>query len=164
MDETSKWFEQIKSRCTLLSEAYRLQLSRLYWANLLFVVAPAVSSTAAAIVGALNPAIGLRILSVSVPAASALAGSAAVLIAVHRALKCDEYQAECLRLSQAYQSIALAAEAALSRPPDERDIQQKRLSEKIEVLAESTKAQLSTPIMRKAEAMVGVKLYEHSAV
>ncbi|WP_174483482.1 hypothetical protein [methanotrophic endosymbiont of Bathymodiolus puteoserpentis (Logatchev)] len=45
---------------------------------------------------------------------SILAGSSAVLITTHRVLKCEEYQAECLRLSGAYHSIAIDVESAIN--------------------------------------------------
>jgi hypothetical protein len=151
MDETSKRLDQMKSRETFLSEAYRLQLSRLWWANLMFVAVPAVLSAAAAVVAALKPEHGFAVFNVEVPYASAFAGTAAVLIAVHKALKCDEFQAECLRLGQAYESIAIAAGCALSRPIEERGDQQKRISDKMEGLAESAKAQLWTGIIQKTE-------------
>ena len=156
-DETSKWLDEIKSRSTLLSEAYRLQLGRLWWANLIFVVVPAVLSAAAAVVAAMKPPHGFFVFDADLPYASAFAGIAAVLIAVHKALKCDEYQAECLRLAQAYESIAIAAGYAVSRPADERQEQQKRISEKMEGLAEGAKAQLPTGIMQSAEKRLGAR-------
>src|SRR5262245_24257047 len=81
-----------------LCGAYRRQLDELWWVNLIFVVVPAVGSAAAAIVAALPNSQASTVLSI--PVASALAGGAAVLIAVHKALKCEDYQAECLLLSQ----------------------------------------------------------------
>ena len=159
MDETSEWLKRIKGHATLLYEAYRLELGRLWWANLMFVVVPAVLSTAAAIVAALKPPAGFSLGGgIDLPLASAFAGAAAVLIAVHKALKCDEYQAECVRLGQAYESIAIAAGSALARPnATERDTEQKRISEKMEVLAESAKARIPTRIIRKAQKRVGKK-------
>src|SRR5262245_22809314 len=149
MDETGKWLEEIKSRATFLSEAYRLELRRLWWANLMFVVVPAVLSTSAAIVAALSPSPNLAIFSVELPVASAFDGGEAILIAIHKALKCDEYQAECLRIGQKYESIAIAAGSALSRGKAERHTDEKRISEAVETLAEGAKAQLSTGIIRK---------------
>jgi hypothetical protein len=102
MSDSSKGLAQIKSQATILSEAYQLRLlGRLWWTNLILVVLPAAVATAAAIVAASldgNAAGKMPLVAAS------LAGAAAVLTAIHRALKCDEYQAECLRLSQAYQS------------------------------------------------------------
>jgi len=117
----------------------------------MFVAVPAVLSAAAAVVAALKPKHGLTLFDIEVPYASAFAGTAAVLIAVHKALKCDEYQAECLRLGQAYESVAIAAGYAVSRPMEERGDQQKRISDKMEGLAEGAKAQLWTGIIQKAE-------------
>src|ERR1041384_945007 len=110
MEDVNEWLEETQSRCVRLSEACRLQLGRLWWANLLFVVLPAVFSTAAAILAALHstnpaPSAGIWLL----PPVSILAGLAAILVSVHKALKCEEYQAECMRLSQRYQAVAEAA-------------------------------------------------------
>ena len=54
MDEMNNWLKDTRARCMQLSEAYRLELSRLWWANLMFVVLPAVCSTAAAIVATIE--------------------------------------------------------------------------------------------------------------
>lgn len=134
------------------SEAYRLELSRLWWANLMFVVLPAVSSTAAAIFAAIpqdriHASFGDWIL----PPASILAGLAAVLVAVHKALKCDEYQAECLRLSQRYQALAESADSALSRPVDEHVTLQQEIASELKDITEGVKARLSTRIIAKAK-------------
>jgi hypothetical protein len=126
----------------------------------MFVVVPAVLSTAAAIVAALKPEHGLFIFKVEVPFASAFAGLAAILIAVHKALKCDEYQAECLRLSQAYASIAVAAGAAPSAPEEDRVAEHKRLSGKMETLVESAQARLPTRILAKAEKRVAATSFK----
>jgi len=88
MDVTSKWLERAESRAILLSEAYKMELRRLWWANLMFVAVPAVLSTAAAIVAAVTLPSGLSIFFVDVPFASVFAGLTAVLISVHKALKC----------------------------------------------------------------------------
>ena len=141
MNEINKWLEGTKLRAIALSEAYQLQLSKLWWANLMFVVLPATFSTAAAIFAALPPE------KDSLPVASILAGGAAVLMAIHKALKCDEYQAECLRLSQAYQSLAITAESALLGPEEERALHQKRLTNELEDLSKNAKAQVSTNFM-----------------
>ena len=53
MSDINDWLQETKARSGLISEAYRLELSRLWWANLSFVVFPAVLSTAAAIFAAL---------------------------------------------------------------------------------------------------------------
>jgi hypothetical protein len=165
MTDINDWLEETKARSELISEGYRLELSKLWWANLMFVVIPAVLSTAAAIFAALpqdkagNLAIGTLVL----PLASVFAGVAAILMAVHKALKCDEYQAECLRLAQLHQSIAISAGSALSRPEGERTAHQERIAEKLEEATEGAKARLPTGIMRKAERMSGVKFHAQSA-
>jgi hypothetical protein len=154
MDQIDHWLKETKARATLFSEAYRLSLSRLWWANLMFVVTPAVFSTAAAIFAAVpnTPFKGWLL-----PPASVLAGLAAVLIAIHKALKCDEYQAECLRLSQLYQGIADATGSALSRPEDERASLQQQIAKELRQLTEGVKARLATRILSKAEMRCGTK-------
>jgi hypothetical protein len=165
MNDINDWLQEIKARSGLISEAYRLELSRLWWANLMFVVIPAVLSTAAAIFAALpREAAGkLDIGTLSLPLASVFAGTAAILMSIHKALKCDEYQAECLRLAQLHQSIAISAGWALSRPEGERTAQQERIAGKFEEVTEGAKARLATRIMRRAERMSGVKFHAQSA-
>lgn len=165
MTDINHWLQETKARSGLISEAYRLELSKLWWVNLLFVVIPAVLSTAAAIVAALPPdkAGPLEIGTLSLPLASVFAGVAAILMAVHKALKCDEYQAECLRLAQFHQSIVISAGSALSRPEDERTARQERIATELEEATKGTKARLPTSIMRRAERMSGVKFHAQSA-
>jgi hypothetical protein len=161
MKDTNDWLHATKIRAELVAEAYRLALSRLWWANLMFVVFPAVLSTAAAIFAALpqDAAGSLTLGTLSLPLASVFAGLAAILMAVHKALKCDEYQAECLRLAQVHQSIAISAGSALSRPESERAGHQQRIALKLEEVTEGAKARLATRIMRRAERVIGEKFY-----
>lgn len=165
MNGINEWLRQTEARATLVSEAYRLELSRLWWANLVFVVVPAVLSTAAAIVAALpeTKTRDFAIFSLSLPPASAFAGTAAILMAIHKALKCDEYQAECLRLAQFHQSIAISAGSALARPEGERASHQERIAKRLEELTETAKARLPTAIIRRAEGRTGTKLHDQSA-
>jgi hypothetical protein len=161
MDQISKWLEETKSRAAILSEAYRLELRRLWWANLMFVVLPAVFATAAAILAAVPEVKMIAFFGDwLLPPASILAGLAAVLVAIHKALKCDEYQAECLRLSQSYRSITESAGSALSRPEGERASHQEGIAKELKTLTESVMAQLPTGILGKAENKIGVKLYD----
>jgi hypothetical protein len=165
MSDINDWLQETKARSGLISEAYRLELSTLWWANLMFVVIPAVLSTAAAIFAALpqDTAGKLTIGTLSLPLASVFAGVAAILMAIHKALKCDEHQAECLRLAQLHQSIAISAGSALSRPEGERTAHQERIAAKLAELTEGAKARLPTRTMRRAERMSGVKFYAQSA-
>jgi hypothetical protein len=154
MCKGTTWLERTKSNAILLSEAYRLRIvGRLWWANMTFVVLPAVLSTIAAILAASSKGVihGYEFHTL----AAFCAGAAAVLIAVHKALKYDEYQAECLRLSQAYKSIAISADSALSNNPASLQA----LKDKIELLTESAKAPLPTEYIQKAENLTGLKLY-----
>lgn len=138
------WFEHTKQRSIAFSEAYRIRLDRLWWANLFFVVLPAVSSAVAAILAAKEFQYQISILCYSMPLVSFLAALAAILTTVHKSLKCEEYQAECLKLSQAYQSIAIAADAAIFGPPSEYVSQYEILSNELRKLAAEAKAQVST--------------------
>ena len=87
--------------------------------------------------------------------AACLAGIAAFLTAFHKAFKCEEYQAECLRLSQAYRSIAIQADSILSNGSSDLE----DLTSKLTALTESGKAPLPSSYIRKAEELTGYKLY-----
>jgi hypothetical protein len=154
-DHIDELANQINEQATVLSEAYRLRLlGRLWWANLSLVVLPAVLATAAAIFAASGAG---RISVISPYAAAWLAGGAAVLTAIHKALKCEEYQAECLRLGQAYQAIAIEAQAARSGPDVHRSVQE--LAKKFAGLAEGSKAPLPDTYIARAEERTGYKLH-----
>jgi hypothetical protein len=148
--------EQMKAHATILSEAYRLRLvGRLWWANLMLVVLPAACATAAAIT-----AVKAR------PYVAAwLAGGAAVLTAMHKALKCEEYQAECLRLGQAYQSIAIKVDSAISTAAaaGSKADPLADLTTEMAGLANSAKAALPDRYIREAEKRTGYTLYEPHA-
>ena len=103
MSDTDRWLEKAKARALALCSAYRRQLDGLWWLNLMFVVTPAVGTAAAAIVAALPSEPRVFLGYFWMPLASVLAGGSAVLMAVHKSLKCDEYQEECLRISQSYE-------------------------------------------------------------
>jgi hypothetical protein len=119
MSDHKAWLERTSARASGLSDAYQRKLAKLWWANLMFVVVPAVLTTAAAIFAAIPKEETFSVFGL--PAASAFAGIAAVLTAIHKALKCDDHQAECLRLSQAYQGMAIDAESAASAPQAQHD-------------------------------------------
>ena len=143
-NETKSWLDRIRSEATVFAEAYRLRLvGRLWWANLLFVVLPAVLATAAAVFAAKESGPAL----LKAPVAAWLAGGAAVLAAVHRALKCEEYQTECLRLSQAYRRIAIWADSTRS---NESEDGLKELAAEYATLTRDAKAPLPTGYLRKA--------------
>ena len=148
MEPTNDWLKATQSRCVRFAEAYRIQLDRLWWANLCFVVFPAVFSTAAAVFAAI-PEEKLSLNAWFLPPASILAGVAAILVAVHKALKCEEYQTECHRLSQRYQALSEAALAALSRP-EEADAPL-RIAQEMESLTKSARARLPTGVLKRAE-------------
>ena len=140
----SKSLEEVRRRATVRSEAYRLRLlGPLQWANLVFMVLPATLATAAAVFAAgPNNTLGAW-----------LAGASAVLTVVHKTLKCDEYQAECLRLHQRYRSIATLAESSLENEgksdPDLPSPQ--KLIAQFAELEESAAAVLPDSYIRDAE-------------
>jgi len=155
-DDAKAWLEQTRARATVLAEAHRLRLTgRLWWANLMFVVVPAVLSTGAAIFAA-RPDFTIK----SIPPASVMAGVAAILLAIHKALKCDEYQDECLRLSQRYEAVATSADSALFGPEAEHEQVRKDLTTELGELARSARAQLplSTERIQDAERKLRVTL------
>ena len=138
---------QVKREATLLAEAYRLRLvGRLWWANLAFVVLPAVFATAAAIFAASSSS-GGEVATTLAAMAAILAGLAAVLSAIHKALKCDEYQAECARLGPAYKAIAILADSAQAS----LDLaESKNVAKQFAELARSNRAPLPDEYLAKA--------------
>ena len=155
--DTREWLMFTREQATVLSEAYRLRLvGKLWWANLAFVVVPAIFGTAAAALAAAGSTstTGSR----TTLAAAFLAGAAAVLTAVHKALQCDEYQAECLRLSQAFQSVRIRTEAKLAESdPDPKAVS--KLAAEYARLTESAKAVLPNVYIQRAKDQTGYKRY-----
>ena len=152
-------FKEIEQQARVLAEAYRLRLvGRLWWANLMFVVTPTVCATAAAIFAAGGAGIGAEVSKVF---AATLAGLAAILSAVHKSLKCEEYQTECLRLGPAYDAIAARADSAQAVPEEDNPTHDelKDLTEKFATLKESAKAPLPNKYISKAEILTGYNLY-----
>lgn len=161
-DIRKQQFKELEQQARILAEAYRLRLvGRLWWANLMFVVTPAVFATAAAIFAAGGA--GVRA-DVSKALAAGLAGLAAVLSAVHKSLKCEEYQSECLRLGPAYDAIATRADSAQAIPKgnDATHDELKDLTEKFATLKESAKAPLPQKYILEAEDLTKYKLYSNT--
>ncbi len=155
MSDTDRWLERATARALALCSAYRRQLDGLWWLNLMFVVTPAVGTAAAAVVAALPDAPPVFLGSFSIPLASVLAGGSAVLMAVHKSLGCEEYQEECLRISQAYESLAVRLESARSAPEDVREAQRVLLTNKLAVLSKNVKAKLPRQHRAWAETRYG---------
>jgi hypothetical protein len=109
----SKWLNKnaIESRVT--SRAFDDRLGFFWGLNLITVLLPAVFASAAALVPLLPEASRTFL---ELPLAPALSISAALLVTLHKALKCDDFQAECRRLSQAHLAFAVAADAAVHLP------------------------------------------------
>lgn len=155
------WLARTKTCAKILSEAYRARRSGLGWGNLVTLVLPAGLSTLAAIVAAREGGPEVVLLGgLSLPLASVLAGAAAVLVAFHKVLKCDEYQEECLRLSQAYQAVAMAADSAQSLPEQELSQHRERLTNKLVLLTETAKAQVPPRYVRRAERKCRAQLQD----
>ena len=151
--DVRKQLKEIEQEARVLSEAYRIRLvGLLWWANLGFVVTPAVFATAAAIFAAGGA--GIRA-DVSNALAAVLAGLAAVLSAIHKSLKCEEYQAECLRLGPAYDGIATRAKSSQAVPEGNNPTHDelKDLTEKFATLKESAKAPLPNKYISKAKLL-----------
>ena len=150
-DARKQRFNEIEREARILAEAYRLRLvGRLWWANVAFVVLPAVCATGAAIFAA--GAAGMNA-NKSSGLAAGLAGLAAVLSAVHKSLKCEEYQNECQRLGPAYDAIAVCAETAQVSPEQEdpRFDELKNLTEKFATLKKSARAPLPDKYITNAK-------------
>jgi hypothetical protein len=158
--DTREWLMFTRQQATVLSEAYRLRLvGKLWWANVIFVVVPAVFGTAAAALAAAASSTSSGASRVTLVAAF-LAGGAAVLTAVHKALNCDDYQAECLRLSQAFQSIRIRSEAMLAEhnsKPDPKGVS--KLAAEYARLTESAKAVLPDVYIQMAKDRTGYERY-----
>jgi len=163
-DSRTRRFIDIKREATLLAEAYRLRLvGRLWWANLAFVVLPSVCAAAAAIFAAGGARMTTEATATAL--AAGLAGLAAVLSAVHKSLKCEEYQNECLRLGAAYDAIATrAGSAELSPTPDDsKSDELKDLTEKVATLKENAKAPLPDKYITKARRSIAEKKHATNA-
>jgi hypothetical protein len=162
-DARTQRFIEIEREATILAEAYRLRLvGRLWWANLAFVVFPSVCAAAAAIFAAGGAGMNEDLAKAL---AAGLAGLAAVLSAIHKSLKCEEYQNECLRLGAAYDAIvARAGSAELSPTPnDSKSDELKDLTEKLVTLKENAKAPLPDKYISKARTSIAEKKHATNA-
>jgi hypothetical protein len=149
-DNTITWLMDTKFETGLLAEAYRLRLvGRLWWANLMLVVIPAACATAAAAFAAHAQGATDGVWAF---AAAILAGSAAVLTAVHKALRCEEYQTECLRLSRTYENLRVRADAHLCGAQPEDKIYE--LAESYAAATTGANALLPNAYIRKARKRI----------
>ena len=139
---------KLKERSFILGAAYQYGRDRFAYSNLFTLVLPALLSTIVAVITALNPSPNWFDIG-TIPGASVLAGSAAILVTIHKVLNCEEYQAECLRLSNVFKSIAQDAEIALYSSRDAND-ELSRLSEKLALEIENAKATIPESCMIKA--------------
>ena len=155
MSDPRSQLEWIRRQALVLSEAYRLRLTGiLWWANLVLVATPAAAATAAAFFAG-ESAVGKNHYMWT----GILAGGAAVLVSVHKAFKCEEYQAECLRLSQSYQSIAIRAASEIAKgtvTPVALD----QISEAMANLVNGAKAILPNRFFENAAQRTGYSFYD----
>jgi hypothetical protein len=131
-----------------LGKAWQLRRESFWWTNLATLVLPALLTTLVAIMSAL-PAFSEKRIA-GLPLTSVLAGTAAILVSVHMALKCEEYQAECLRLTGAYRGIAIDAEFALRSSRDHKE-ELTRLSEKLASVTETASATIPDRYKKQAK-------------
>jgi len=108
---------KLKERAFILGIAYQCGRDRFALSNMLTLVLPAILSSIVAIFTALADSPNWFDIG-SIPGESILAGIAAILITIHKVLNCEEYQAECLRLSNIFKSIAQEAEIAILSSTD----------------------------------------------
>jgi hypothetical protein len=108
---------RLKERSFILGAAYQFGRDRFAYSNMITLVLPAILSSVVAIFAAIsNPPDWFMI--GRIPLESILAGTAAILVTIHKVLNCEEYQAECLRLSNVFKSIAQEAEIAIHSSTD----------------------------------------------
>ena len=129
---------KLKERAFILGVAYQYGRDRFAYSNIFTLVLPALLSAVVAVIAALSNPPNWFDLG-TIPGASVLAGLAAILVTLHKVLNCEEYQAECLRLSNVFKSIAQDAEIALY---SSRDLSHElsRLSNKFTEKIESARA------------------------
>ncbi|BDM83086.1 hypothetical protein [Acaryochloris marina] len=105
--EPDNFFKELSREAKYNSRIYQKRQNRLIAPNLITVLLPALLSTIVAIISGIEAYSKVDI--AGIPVASLLSGLSAILITIHRTLKCDEYQAECLRLANLYDSISTEA-------------------------------------------------------
>ncbi len=139
---------KLKERAFILGAGYQYGRDRFAYSNIFTLVLPAILSAIVAVITALSDPPNWFDIG-TVPGASVLAGLAAILVTLHKVLNCEEYQAECLRLSNVFKSIAQDAEIAFS---SSRDLNHElsRLSEKLTLEIKNAKATVPDSCMVKA--------------
>lgn len=121
--------------CEVERRAYGLWLTRLKRTNLLAVLLPVALSTlaGAAILGDL-----LGTSTTTVAGIAALLGG--LLTAVHKGLKCEAHQAECLRLQSAYSGLTTRYQSLLVAGRDGRPEHLAQVDQQLARLRESVQA------------------------
>ena len=139
---------KLKERAFILGVVYQFGRDRFAYSNIFTLVLPAILSTIVAVFTALtNPPTFFDICSI--PGESILAGLAAILVTIHKVLNCEEYQAECLRLSNVFKSIAQDAEISLYSSRD-LNCELSRLSDEFSLQIKNAKATVPEKYMTKA--------------
>ena len=138
---------------SIKSEAYRLRLSEMQFYNWFTVVLPALLSLFAGT----NVFAELQLLGIDWKILSGGAAFAsAVLLAVHRGRRCDEYQANCQVLIQAFASLGSRYKSLADlKPADILDRVEDLDREKAELL-KNIKATLPQRTLKKARSTLGL--------
>lgn len=129
------------------SEAYRVRLSEMQFYNWFTVVLPALLSLFAGT----NVFAEIAFFGIDW---KLLSGGAALLssllLAIHKARKCDEYQANCQVLIQAFSSLALRYQTLSDLKPNDIYQEIKTLDEEKAEILRNTRANLPEKSRRKA--------------
>lgn len=145
----TKWLNKqaIESRVT--ARAFDDRLGFFWYLNLVTALLPAVLAGAATLVPLLPEASPTLF---DLPLAPLLSGTAVLLIAVHKALKCDDFQTECRRLGQGHLALAVAADAAVHLPENRIAHEFERLSVQLSELIKGAKASVPRSYIERANS------------
>jgi hypothetical protein len=143
---------KLKEQASILSLAYKFGRERFAYSNLFTLVLPALLSSIVAVIAALTSPpewfdVG------PVPGESILAGLAAILVTIHKVLNCEDYQAECLRLSNVFKAIAYEADLTLNSSADLYP-ELTRLKDKLALEIENANATVPQRQIDKARVLV----------
>jgi hypothetical protein len=144
-----EWVAEAEEGASVQSMAYADRLRILSSLNLFTVLMPALLATVSAVVGAIPKQPVVESLA-HLPLATVLSAAAAIFITFHKSLKCDDYQAECRRLSQAYKAFAVSAAAALALPVEALPEGHERLSTQLAALTQGAMATVPGRYVQRA--------------
>jgi hypothetical protein len=164
-DPGGRELSELSMKAYELGMAHQLRRESLNLLNIFTIVMPAILSTVVAVIVALPPLplppapTILNSTPFGIPIESFLAGFAAILVVIHKELKCEEYQAECLRLAGLYHSIAIDAKYAL-HSADDKGGELKRLSEKFASAIKAASVTVPYRYIKKAKEIAKEEGYE----